>query len=306
MDDIFYLILNMSVASCFVISVLLLLRLFKPIQRRFIYPLWALAAFRLIVPFSLTSRWSLFNFTGGLVKRLVTFETITNGAVSVPTSDNLSMMNMIGAAKSYTPIEYKTDALRQVFIVGSAVWAIVAAAMFLAAIILYVLTQKELKKAMLIKDSIYYSDMLLSPVLIGLFHPRIILPPGLDPNSAEGEMILAHEDVHSRRLDNLWRIFAVGIACVHWFNPFVWMMLKALFEDMELSCDEAVIRRGKYSGSKCKDYAAALLQFTEDKRLVVSSGSCSCMEVHPSYCHIRTGGADRWATDLPISPLHFL
>lgn len=270
-SEIFYLILNMSLASCFVIAVLLLLRLFKPLPRRLIYPLWALAFFRLIVPFMPTTGWSLFNFTGDLVKRLVTIETITHGTVSVPASDNLAIMNMIGAAESYVPIEYKTESFRQLFITGSAVWATAAITALLAACILYALTGRELKRAVLIKDNLYCSDMLSSPMLTGVFLPIILLPSGLDPDSAEGRMILAHENIHRRRLDNLWRMLAIGITCLHWFNPLVWVMLRVFFEDMELSCDEAVLRRGKYSNDECKAYASALLQFADNKRFLISS-----------------------------------
>ena len=233
--------------------------------------MWALAFIRLTVPFALASRWSLFNFTGGLVKRLVTIETVTHGTESVPESANLLIMNMIGAAESYAPIEYKTEAFRQVFMIGSAVWAIVAAASLLAGCILYVLTRKELDKATIIKGNIYRSDMVLSPVLTGVFRPKIILPAGLAPDSGGGAMVLAHENIHRRRLDNLWRALAIVIACVHWFNPLVWVMLKMFFKDMELSCDEAVLCSGRYNSNECRDYAATLLRFAEDKRFFISS-----------------------------------
>ncbi len=270
-SNIFYLIINMSIASCFTIAALLLLRLFKPLPRRFIYPAWVLAFFRLAMPFALPSRLSLFNFTGGLVKRLVTIETIIYGTAPIPDEANLSIMNMIGAADSYTPIEYKTEAWRQVFIISSTVWAIVAAALLLAVCILYALTQKELRRAVIIRDNLYRSDMVLSPVLTGVFRSRIILPEGLDPDSTEGAMILAHENVHRRRLDNLWRALAIGIACVHWFNPLVWIMLKLFFKDMELSCDEAVLLSGRFNSDECRDYAATLLRFAQDKKFLISS-----------------------------------
>jgi beta-lactamase regulating signal transducer with metallopeptidase domain len=294
--EVFYLILNMSLASCFIIAALLLLQLFKPLTRRFSYPVWALAFFRLTVPFALSSRWSLFNFTGGLVKRLVTIETITYGTVPAPEAGNLSIMNMIGAAESYVPIEYKTETWRRAFIISSNVWAIIAAVLLLAACILYILTRKELNKAINIRDNIYYSDMLLSPVLVGVLRPRIILPEGLDPDSTEGMMILAHENVHRRRLDNLWRTLAIGIACVHWFNPLVWLMLKMFFRDMELSCDEAVLRSGRYSSSDCRDYASVLLRFADDKRLLISSAfGRSCVKVRIlnvlNYKKITVAGA---------------
>ncbi len=119
---------------------------------------------------------------------------------------------MLGAAERYAPVEYKTESLRQVFTAGTAVWAVIAAAAIIAACILYFLTMSELRKALRIKDNYYCSDMLLSPVLAGILRPKIIFPPGLDPDSPEGRMILAHENVHRRRLENLWRTLTILIA----------------------------------------------------------------------------------------------
>jgi beta-lactamase regulating signal transducer with metallopeptidase domain len=82
-------------------------------------------------------------------------------------------------------------------------------------------------------------------------------------------MILAHENTHRRRLDNLWRVLGICVTCLHWFNPFAWIMLKAFFTDMELSCDEAVIK--KSGTEERKAYAGTLLKFSEDNRLLVST-----------------------------------
>ena len=288
-DTVYYFILNMSIASCFVIVALLLIRQIRPLSRRIIYPLWALAFFRLVMPFTLPTQWSLFNFTGGLVKRLITVETITHGMAPVqdswmPIQDNWgpvqdsvipiqgsssSFMNTVGVANQYVPVEYRTQSLRQVFTTSAVIWAIIGAAVIIAALILYTLTRRELNKATHIRDNLYNSDMLLSPVLAGLFRPRIILPVSLDPDSEEGKMIISHESVHRRRFDNLWRLVAICITCLHWFNPFVWVMLKAFFTDMELSCDEAVI--GKYNAEERKTYAKTLVEFAEDKRMLIST-----------------------------------
>ena len=266
-DGIFYFVLNMSIASCFVIAALLLVRLIKPLPRRVMYPLWALAFFRLTVPFTLGTSWSLFNYTGNLVRRLITVETVTQ--VRVPVREELIFTNFIGAAESYAPIEYKTESLRSIFTVGAGVWAVTAGAALLAACVLYALTRAELKKAVRIRGNIYRSEMLLSPVLLGVFRPKIILPAGLDPNSPDGEMVLRHENIHRRRLDNLWRTLAVAIVCIHWFNPLVWVMLKAFFSDMECSCDEAAITKCGAEGRKA--YVSALLRFAEDKRFALST-----------------------------------
>ena len=269
LDTLFYFILNMSFTSCFVIAALLLIRQIKPLPRRVVYPLWALAFFRLLMPFTLPTGFSLFNFTGGLVKRLITVETVTQSLIPLPASEALSAMNMIGAAQRYAPVEYRTESLRQIFTTASAVWAVIAAVALLAALILYALTQKELREAVRIEDGLYRSSILLSPVLSGIVRPKIILPDSLDPQSAEGQMIIAHENVHKRRLDNLWRMLAIPITCLHWFNPFAWIMLKAFFSDMEQSCDEAVVR--KYSMEERRTYAETLLRFAEHQRIVAAT-----------------------------------
>lgn len=270
-DAAFYFILNMSLAASLVIVTLLLVRLIRPLPRRMIYPLWALVFLRLVFPFALSTNWSLFNWTGGLIKRLITIETITQGKIDLPLPANWATMNFIGAAESFAPIQYRTESLRQIFTAGAAVWLIGTITTILIAVILYALTRTELRKAVLVRDNIYRSDMLLSPVLMGIIHPRIILPKSLDVDSTEAQMVLAHENVHRRRLDNLWRVLAILIACVHWFNPLVWIMLKAFLTDMEQSCDESVLRTGHFDPDDRKAYARALLRFAESNRVYVSS-----------------------------------
>jgi len=270
-DDIFYYVLNMSLSSIIVIAVLALVRLIRPLPRRIVYPLWSLAFLRLVLPFALSTRWSIFNFTGKLVKRLISVETILQDNRPVRMPERITVMNMIGAAESYAPIEYKTESLHGFFTICSIIWAIVVIALLTAASILYLLTVSELKKAILVKDNIYRSGMLLSPVLAGLFRARIILPEGLDPDSPEGRMVIAHENVHRKRLDNLWRIIAISVACIHWFNPAVWFMLKMFFTDMELSCDERVMAEGGFGTEDRKAYARTLLNYSEEKGFLVST-----------------------------------
>ena len=291
LDTVFYFILNMSIAACFAIGAMLIIRQIKPLPRRAVYPLWGLVFFRLVMPFAFTTKWSLFNYTGGLVKRLISVATIMNGTVAAsngtaaasngaeavsngaaaitngmpPTPDPeiLAAMNFIGAADQYAPIEYKAEQIRQVFTVASAIWVVVASAMILAVVVLYILAQKELSKAIHIKGRLYRSDTILSPVLAGLFRPKIILPAALGLDSEEFRMILAHENTHKRRMDNLWRLVGIFVACLHWFNPLSWVMLWAFFSDMELSCDELAIRKYDVEGRKA--YAETMLRFAEDK-----------------------------------------
>jgi beta-lactamase regulating signal transducer with metallopeptidase domain len=277
LSTIFYFVLNMSLAACVVIAVLLGVRAIRPLPRRVIYPLWGFAFFRLIMPFTIATDWSLFNLLGGWIQRLVTVETVTQGWIMLP--GEASWMNWMGQADQYIPIEYKTESVRQIFLTGSMVWVIGAAATLLTAGILYALTRRELRGAVPISgeeisgpkmNNLYRSAVVTSPVLVGLLRPRIILPEGLDPTSTQGQMVIAHEQTHQRRGDNLWRLAAIAITCLHWFNPLAWVMLKAFLTDMERSCDEAVIRR--YEPKQRKAYAETLLGFAEEKRLLLAPG----------------------------------
>jgi len=270
-DRIFYIVLNMSIASGIIIAVLLLVRLIRPIPRRYIYPLWTVPFIRLVMPFTPASGLSIFNLTGGLAKRLVDVETVTRGVVSVPAPVDLVMINAIGAADRYDPISYKAESLKRIFAVSSAVWAVVAAVALTAVCLIYLFAIRELGKAVKVGDNIYRSEIIASPVLVGVFRPRVILPPGVEPESVQGKMILEHENVHRKRLDNLWRALAAATACVHWFNPLVWLMLRAFFRDMELSCDETVLKRGKYGIDGTKTYASALLQYADSSSLFIPS-----------------------------------
>lgn len=265
LQTVFYFVLNMGFNAVFIILAILLIRIIKAIPKRLMYIFWTAAFARLCLPFSLSSQWSLFNFTGGLIKRVVAIDTVfTNSQLH-----EMTMANFIGAANSYAPIGFKTEMLREAFTTGAIIWLIVSIAALLAIVILYLLTNAEFKKAVLIRDNIYSSSMLHSPVLMGVFRPRVILPASLAIDSLEAQMAITHENVHRKRYDNLWRILGLAIVCFHWFNPFVWIMLKYFFADMELSCDEAVVR--DYDSIARKAYASALLRFADDRRLLVSA-----------------------------------
>lgn len=103
------------------------------------------------------------------------------------------------------------------------------------------------------------SDRIATPVTFGFFKPRIVLPKGmLAAGKDQLEFILQHEMVHIRRHDNLL-IFAGGCAaCIHWFNPLVWLMRSLLVRDIEISCDEKVI--SKLGESKKAGYAISLIE----------------------------------------------
>lgn len=261
LTDTFYWVLNMSITATLTGAVVLTLRRIKRIPRTAIFILWALPLIRLILPFGLGYRYSIMSLLDKIAVKTVPF----------PPADilpGLTMTNSIRAADSYFPIEYKSNVLEKVFTVASVFWVIIAVSAILTSISLYVITKLETRNAKHLQDNIYVSDTFLSPVVFGIFRTKIILPERyLQGESLE--YILTHERAHISRADNLWRVVAVITCCLHWFNPFVWLFLKRFFEDMELSCDEKVLR--KCCEVQKIDYAKALIECETKKTIFASA-----------------------------------
>ena len=104
-----------------------------------------------------------------------------------------------------------------------------------------------------------------APVTFGAFHPVIVIPPDLSGDTLQ--MVLFHESIHVRRLDMLWKYAAVLVLILHWFNPAVWLMSVLLCRDLELSCDNALIRRLDLDQDRRKDYAHILVAVSRQKSM---------------------------------------
>jgi beta-lactamase regulating signal transducer with metallopeptidase domain len=246
LGQLFYWALNLSILGSLVGLIVLLLRRLKPLPKFGVYLLWALPLIRLWLPIGVGSKYSVL----GLIPRY-----ITRTVIVWQETPAFSMTNSIQAAGQYFPIVYKTDTLGRIFEIGGAVWAIVTLAAVLCTASLYFITKSAVKDAKHVRDNIYQSNKVLTPAVYGMFRPKIILPPNISDDDLA--YILLHEQTHIRRRDNLWRIVAVLTACLHWFNPLVWLFLRCFLADMELACDAGVLK--KLGQNEKKPYAAALL-----------------------------------------------
>jgi len=249
LQEVFYWLFNASITAAITGLLVLLVRRIKRIPKRLTVLLWFIPFFRMTVPLGLSSPYSLMS----LLSRITTRSVV----VVQPVEDvSFSMMNSIMAADSYFPITYKVNILEKVFSVASVIWIIVFAAITLMLVAVYLTTLHEIKDAEQLRDGIYVSDKILSPAVYGIIKPRIILPTSYKDRNVE--LILLHERVHIRRLDNLWRALAFLIVAVHWFNPFCWIFLRFFLADLELSCDECVLV--KLGEGHEKEYARSLLE----------------------------------------------
>jgi beta-lactamase regulating signal transducer with metallopeptidase domain len=258
LSEIFYWVLNISILGSIAGLIVLSLRNIKVLPRFVVYVLWVLPLIRLWLPFGIANEYSLLS----LISRFT-----TKTVVIWQDLPQLTTTNSIMVANSYFPIEYKTDLLESVFNVASVVWIIVCCAAILTTVLLYSFTKSELKSLGHIKSNIYKSDRITVPAVYGIFRPKIIIPAAI----ADGDInyIILHEQVHIGRKDNLFRVVAVITACVHWFNPFLWIFLKCFFADMELACDAKVVK--KLNECQIKEYARTILSCAANKTFFVSA-----------------------------------
>lgn len=186
-------------------------------------------------------------------------------------SSTFTFSNFIQGAKTYQPVTYKTDVLQGIFHVTFLVWLCVMLCLFGVILISYCYTSRRILRTVTenSQGDVKYnlSAEVTSPCVYGILHPIIVLPA--DKEYAHLEPILLHEQVHAKRHDNVFRFLALFTACVHWFNPFAWYLLKCFFEDMEFSCDEKVLQT--LNKEQQTAYAQAILDHASKKSLYVST-----------------------------------
>lgn len=259
--EIFYWLLNMSILGGSVSIIIILLRRVKKLPRAFVYLLWAIPFIRFTVPFGMTSKYSLMTIISNFTTRTI---VVYDAKGFLP---SISYMNSIMAADSYFPIVYKTNLLKSIFQISSIVWVIIMCASLLSALLLYCFTKREVRDAELLQNNIYISDKITAPALYGIIKPKIHLPHGI--SSEDISYIILHEKVHAQRHDNLWRVAAIIVCCIHWFNPLIWICLKYFFEDMELSCDSRVLKA--MGTGEHKRYANTILNCSKQRSLFVTA-----------------------------------
>lgn len=260
LNEIFYWIFNMSITAAVTGLLVLAVRSIKRLPKRFTVLLWAIPFLRMIVPFGVNSPYSLMS----LLSKITTKTVIVYEASS---KVSFSSTNFIMATDSYFPVTYKTNIVENLFKVASVIW-IAAAVIFLAVLIInYFLSLKEIKSAELFKDNVYFSKKVTTPAVYGIIKPKIILP--YDLHEGDIEVVLIHEKMHIRRMDNLFRIIALFILTLHWFNPVCWLFLKLFLNDIELACDECVLL--KLGEERKKEYALSLLKNGEKKTVFASA-----------------------------------
>ena len=262
MSDLFLNILNMSIAASWLILAVVLLRfLLKKAPKWIIILLWGIVALRLAVPFSFESALSLIPSAETFNAHNIQYGTpaISSGIPAV----NNAVNPILDETFAPNPAGSVNPLYVWIFIV-SVIWLIGIAAMLLYAVISYVRVRQSVGESVPYEGDIFLCDHVKSPFILGLVRPKIYLPSSMD--AASMEPVIAHEKAHLTRCDHWWKPVGFLILTVHWFNPLCWIAYVLLCRDIELACDEKVIRQMDLNGKK--QYSTALLEFSTGRRLV--------------------------------------
>ena len=262
MSDLFLNILNMSIAASWLILAVVLLRfVLKKAPKWIAVLLWGIVARRLAVPFSFESALSLIPSAETFNAHNIQYGTpaISSGIPAV----NNAVNPVLGETFAPNPGASVNPLYVWTFIV-SVIWLIGIAAMLLYAVTSYVRVHRSVAERAPYEGNIFLCDHVKSPFILGLVRPKIYLPSSMD-EAAMGPVI-DHEKAHLARHDHWWKPLGFLILTAHWFNPLCWIAYVLLCRDIELACDEKVIRQMDLDGKK--QYSAALLECSTGRRLV--------------------------------------
>jgi beta-lactamase regulating signal transducer with metallopeptidase domain len=263
MTDGFLTILNMSLTAGYVILFILLIRLpLKKASKVISYALWSVVAFRLLCPFSFESILSLIPMNTSPIPQNILYQQtpqINSGITAVDSFVNRSLPVPV-ATQSANPLQTYAQ-------IGSCIWLLGIAVMIIYSVVSVLLLKSSLKRARFLEGNLYEADNLKTPFVLGIFRPRIFIPAGL--SKEEKSYIIRHEQIHIHRLDHIIKPFAFLVLSIHWFNPLVWIAFVLMSTDMELSCDERVLK--EMGGDIKKAYSASLLSLATEKRIINGS-----------------------------------
>lgn len=277
LDKLFIQILNMSISATYVIGVVLLLRLLlRRLPKSYSYVLWGIVGLRLLCPFSISSVFSLFNLKPFMTvasgeSRAMEYIPADIGFAKVPQiNTGIPMVNQaVNGSLPEATFTASVNPMQILLFIGSRIWLFGILALLLYMLLSYLKMKKQVKYAVLLPGSensshrIYECDGIKTPFVLGMFRPCVYIPFHLEEK--EREYILAHENYHIRRGDPVVRAGAFLLASVYWFHPLVWLSCYLMGKDMEMSCDEKVLR--KMGDGIKQDYSNSLLSFATKKSL---------------------------------------
>ncbi|WNS45714.1 M56 family metallopeptidase [Paenibacillus sp. MMS20-IR301] len=261
MTNAFVAVLNMSITASYVaIAVMLVRLLLRRAPKIFSYLLWTAVIFRLAVPVSFTSAFSLLQLVqpAGHAGSSLGFIPQDIGMQLKPAADlGISSINRLVELPAAVP-EASVNPVQVLLWAGSIIWLTGVVIILAYSAFSYIRILRRVRTATLVSDNIFETDLIMTPFVCGFVRPRIYIPAGL--SGSERSYIILHEQTHIRRRDYLIKPFMFLLLILHWFNPLMWLSYALMSKDMEMSCDESVVNK---LGMQIKgSYSASLLAFS--------------------------------------------
>ncbi len=261
LEALFLQILNMSFAASVVMLAVMAARLLlKRAPKIFSYMLWGVVLFRLVCPFSFESAIGLLKTN--VIPPNISYMPAPKINTGIPIIND-SINSVLPAATPAASI----NPMQSLVAIGMFLWLCGIAVLVIYSVVSLLVLKRRVENAVWEGENIYCSEGLVSPFVLGFFRPKIYLPSNIAQD--EKQYILLHEQTHIKRLDYVIKPLFFAALCLHWFNPLVWVSFFLFDRDMELSCDEAVIK--KLGSDIKKDYSSSLLTLATGKRILGGS-----------------------------------
>lgn len=277
LEDVFITFFNMTLTGSYIILAIILIRqLLQKSPKIFSYILWSIAGLRLICPFSFSSVLSIFNLFSVPVQSTSSGNATVNNYVP----DDIGMMRIpeistgIKAADTvinpFLPVPEITDSVNPMQIitaVASVLWAAGIIVMAVYGIVSLIKVRNRVEFATKLDGNVFECEKIRSPFVFGIFKPKIYLPCGMDEK--QREYVILHEKNHIRRLDHITKLVSFAVLMLHWYNPLVWVGFNLMVRDMEMSCDEKVLR--ELGEEEKKSYGLTLVAIGSNRRFAAAA-----------------------------------
>lgn len=264
MTEFFLKIMNMSISASFVVLAVLILRLvLKKVPKWANVLLWGIVAIRLLCPFSIESALSLIPSTETVSTDIMmdTTPTIHTGVSAINYVVNPVISKSLAPSKgaSINPLQIWIPML-------TGIWMIGFVSLLVYTAISYWRLRRKVSTAVLLHGNIFQSESVSSPFVLGIIKPKIYIPFKMEVQNLEH--VIAHEQAHIRRKDYWWKPIGFLLLTIYWFNPLMWLAYGLLCRDIELACDEKVIK--ELANDQRVDYAQSLLSYSVNRRMITA------------------------------------
>jgi beta-lactamase regulating signal transducer with metallopeptidase domain len=233
----------MSITATFVAVVVMIVRLLlKKAPKIFSYVLWSIVLFRLLCPFTIESSISMIPVNTDTISSEIVYSQNPEIQSNIEIIDNFANDSIENSIPPVNPTD-SVNPMGVLVYIASLVWIIGIVILVGYGMVTYFKLKYKLSTATLVDNNIYETDRIQTPFVLGLFKPRIFIPTSL--SEYESDYIIKHEEIHVKRYDHLVKLVGFAALAIHWFNPIIWLSFYLMVKDMEMSCDESVMKVSK-------------------------------------------------------------